>query len=212
MRALRPSLRLLHHSRPRTAALAPRIPTRPFSHTRPAPLLANPLNIPQWITENAHMLQPPINNYCVYHASGLTVMIVGGPNARTDYHINETAEWFYQYKGSMLLKVVDTDGSFRDIHIHEGDMFLLPPNTPHNPVRFADTVGIVIELHRPEGSVDRLRWYCQACGEVVHEASFHCTDLGTQIKEAVNKFKADKEARTCKNCGTVCETAPGSKE
>ena len=152
------------------------------------------------------MLKPPVNNYCVYN-DAITVMIVGGPNERTDYHINETAEWFYQHKGSMLLKVVDNN-EFRDIHIHEGDMFLLPPNTPHNPVRFKDTVGIVLEQHRPEGSVDRLRWYCQSCGEKVHEASFHCTDLGTQIKDAVNAFKADTKARTCGNCGTICDTAP----
>lgn len=152
------------------------------------------------------MLKPPINNYCVYN-DDVTVMIVGGPNERTDYHINETAEWFYQHKGSMLLKVVD-EGEFRDIHIHEGDMFLLPPNTPHNPVRFKDTVGIVLEQKRPGDSMDRLRWYCQSCGEKVHEAAFHCTDLGTQIKDAVNSFKADTKARTCRNCGTICDTAP----
>lgn len=160
------------------------------------------------------MLKPPINNYCVYNDE-ITVMIVGGPNERTDYHINETPEWFYQHKGSMLLKVVDKSQppkqQFRDIHIHEGDMFLLPANTPHNPVRFKDTVGVVLEQKRPEDSLDRLRWYCQSCGEKVYEAAFHCTDLGTQIKEAVNNFKADKEARTCKNCGTLCNTAPPPK-
>jgi 3-hydroxyanthranilate 3,4-dioxygenase len=107
----------------------------------------------------------------------------------------------------MMLKVVD-DGQFRDIIIREGDMFLLPPNTPHNPVRFADTVGVVLEQRRPESSIDRMRWYCQNCGEIVHEASFHCTDLGTQIKEAVNAFKADEEARKCKNCGELAEAAP----
>ena len=107
----------------------------------------------------------------------------------------------------MMLKVVD-GGVFRDIIIREGDMFLLPGNTPHNPVRFADTVGIVIEQRRPEASVDRMRWYCQECSEVVHEASFHCTDLGTQIKAAVEEFKGDEERRKCKKCGALADWCP----
>ncbi|PSN63457.1 3-hydroxyanthranilate 3,4-dioxygenase [Corynespora cassiicola Philippines] len=209
MRSFRTAAALLLHRAPAPRPLLRTPASRPFSHTSPARLLASPLNIPKWISENSHMLQPPINNYCVYN-DDVTVMIVGGPNERTDYHINETAEWFYQYKGDMLLKVVD-EGQFRDIHIREGEMFLLPPDTPHNPVRFANTVGIVLEQYRPEGSLDRLRWYCQNCKEQVHEASFHCTDLGTQIKDAVNNFKADKELRTCKNCGTLCDTAPQPK-
>ena len=137
------------------------------------------------------------------------VQIVGGPNARTDYHINQTPEWFYQHKGAMILKVVD-DGQFRDIVIREGDMFLLPGNTPHNPVRFADTVGLVLEQRRPETSIDRLRWYCWEpdCGAIVHEAGFHCTDLGTQIKAAVEDFKNDQEKRTCSKCGQLADAAP----
>ncbi|KAI5847201.1 3-hydroxyanthranilic acid dioxygenase [Morchella snyderi] len=169
--------------------------------------LSQPLNIPKWLKENSHLLQPPINNYCVYDEH-MTVMIVGGPNARNDYHINETPEWFYQYKGSMLLKVVDEGSEFKDIVIDEGEMFLLPPNTPHNPVRFANTVGIVIEQKRPAESLDRLRWYCPSCNEVVHEAAFHCTDLGTQIKEAVNKFKDSEGLRTCGKCGSIAAVAP----
>ncbi|KAH0543057.1 3-hydroxyanthranilic acid dioxygenase [Glutinoglossum americanum] len=166
-------------------------------------------NLKTRLEENSHLLKPPINNYCVYNED-VIVMIVGGPNARTDYHINETAEWFYQYKGTMLLKVVD-DGKFRDINIGEGEMFLLPPNTPHNPVRYADTVGIVIEQPRPEGSLDRLRWYCQECGERVYEAVFHCTDLGTQIKDAVGAFRDNTEARTCNSCGALADVAPKAR-
>ena len=107
----------------------------------------------------------------------------------------------------MLLKVVD-DGEFRDIPIREGEMFLLPPNTPHNPVRFGDTVGIVLEQPRPAESKDRLRWYCQNCGTIVNEEAFHMTDLGTQIKAAVNAFKASEEKRRCKNCGELTEMVP----
>jgi len=194
---------------PSTAAT---VTLAPFSTSHRRKALASPLNLPKWLSENAHLLKPPINNYCVYH-DPVTVMIVGGPNARTDYHINSTAEWFYQYKGSMLLKTIQEDHSnpsskFHDIPIHEGEMFLLPPNIPHNPVRFANTVGIVIEQPRPEGSLDRLRWYCQNCKSEVHEAAFHCTDLGTQIKEAVNAFKEDGQARMCKTCGEICDVAP----
>ncbi|KAI1311450.1 3-hydroxyanthranilic acid dioxygenase [Xylaria venustula] len=174
-------------------------------------MLSVPVNLPKWLDENSHLLKPPVNNYCVYN-EGFTVMIVGGPNARTDYHINQTPEWFYQHKGAMLLKVVDpTDNNeFKDIIIREGDMFLLPPNTPHNPVRFANTVGLVLEQRRPEDSIDRMRWYCQeeGCGAIVREAAFHCTDLGTQIKGAIEDFLKDESGRVCKACGVVADSVP----
>lgn len=110
----------------------------------------------------------------------------------------------------MLLRIVDAaaEQPFRDIPIRQGELFLLPPNTPHCPIRFADTVGVVLEQPRPEDSMDHLRWYCQECRAIVHEASFHCTDLGSQIKEGVNAFAASTELRTCKNCGALCDTVP----
>ena len=108
--------------------------------------LSPPLDLPRWLRENADRLRPPVNNFCLYSGADFVVMAVGGPNARSDYHVNETEvlkrsetrrgvsqsshldlaqEWFYQYRGDMLLRVVD-DGAFRDIEIKEGEMFLLP--------------------------------------------------------------------------------------
>jgi 3-hydroxyanthranilate 3,4-dioxygenase len=58
----------------------------------------------------------------------------------------------------MVLKVV-WDGKFQDVPIKEGEIFLLPGNTPHSPQRFADTAGLVIELRRQPEHIDKLRWY-----------------------------------------------------
>ncbi|THH04911.1 hypothetical protein EW145_g5179 [Phellinidium pouzarii] len=121
--------------------------------------LASPLNLKTWLADNTDRLQPPVNNFCLYSGKDFVVMAVGGPNERSDYHFNETEvhpksvlEWFYQHKGAMLLRIVEAE-EFRDVRIGEGEMFLLPANTPHNPVRFADTVGLVIERVRPDDAI-----------------------------------------------------------
>lgn len=171
-----------------------------------------PINIDKWLKENEGLLKPPVNNYCL-HKGGFTVMIVGGPNERTDYHINPTPEWFYQKKGSMLLKVVeetDAEPKFIDIIINEGDSYLLPGNVPHSPVRFADTVGIVVEQDRPGGENDKIRWYCSHCRQVVHESELQMLDLGTQVKEAILDFENDVEKRTCFHCKTLNYARPQS--
>lgn len=85
----------------------------------------------------------------------------------------------------MLLKVVDESDAkpkFIDITINEGDSYLLPGNVPHSPVRFADTIGIVVEQDRPGGENDKVRWYCSHCRHVVHESELQMLDLGTQVK------------------------------
>jgi|EP00161_Ancyromonas_sigmoides_P007767 3-hydroxyanthranilate 3,4-dioxygenase len=164
-----------------------------------------PFNLPNFLANHADELKPPVCNKVVCDGE-FKVMIVGGPNQRKDYHINEGSEFFYQIKGDLLLKIVD-GGEFRDVNIREGDMFLLPGNVPHSPNRFADTVGLVVERERRPEETDHLRWYCdvESCRAVVYEESFHCTDLGTQLKPVIERYFGDEALRKCAKCGHVNE-------
>jgi 3-hydroxyanthranilate 3,4-dioxygenase len=106
----------------------------------------------------------------------------------------------------MILKVVD-NGEFKDIEIKQGSMFMCPANVPHSPQRFENTVGLVVERKRPVDSLDILRWYCEKCAQVVYEESFHCVNLGTQLKPVILAYFASEEKRTCNSCGHLnpCE-------
>lgn len=117
---------------------SPQFITFPVSSPDPSwitllPMLAEPINLTSWVAENQHLLHPPVNNYCLLRGDA-TVMIVGSPNERTDYHINQTPGYFQQIKGDMTLKVVD-DGEFRDIRIRRSS-FLLPLNAPIQLCRY----------------------------------------------------------------------------
>ncbi|KAJ5833013.1 hypothetical protein N7474_001324 [Penicillium riverlandense] len=162
-----------------------------------------------WLSANAQKLQPPVNNQCLYSGKDFILMAVGGPNTRNDYHINQTEEWFYQIKGDMLLKIVENGTQFRDIVIREGEMYLLPGDIPHCPIRYKDTVGLVMERTRPLHVIDRIRWYCpnqeahQTAPSIIREESFHCADIETQLKDLINQWMTNESTRQCGDCGQI---------
>jgi len=162
-----------------------------------------PFNLHRWIEENRHLLKPPVGNKMMWN-SNFMVMIVGGPNARSDYHVNPGEELFYQVEGDIVLRIIE-NGQPREIPIRQGDLFLLPAMIPHSPQRPPNTVGLVIEQARPDHADDHLRWYCKKCGAVVHDAEFHLVDLGVQLKPIIENFNKSPELRTCKQCGQLYE-------
>jgi 3-hydroxyanthranilate 3,4-dioxygenase len=163
--------------------------------------LSPPLDLQAWIDEHRDLLQPPVGNVCL-HNSQFLVMVVGGPNARSDYHINPGEELFYQVQGDIVLRVID-DGRPRDVPIRQGELFLLPAGVPHSPQRPAGTVGLVVEQPKAHTEDHHLRWFCPGCGAVLHDVAFQPADLGQQIKSMLAEFRGRQALRTCKQCGTV---------
>ncbi|QDH69961.1 3-hydroxyanthranilate 3,4-dioxygenase [Marilutibacter alkalisoli] len=162
-------------------------------------MLPAPINFHAWIEEHRHLLKPPVGNKCIEDGDFI-VMVVGGPNQRTDYHWDEGPEWFYQLEGEMVLKVQE-DGKVRDIPIRAGEIFLLPPRVPHSPQRMPDSVGLVIERKRLPHEQDGLLWYCERCNEKLYEEYFHLQDIEQDFPPVFDRFYRSDEHRTCRACG-----------
>ena len=160
-----------------------------------------PINFNQWINDNRHLLKPPVGNKCVVD-DDFIVMVVGGPNQRSDYHYDEGPEFFYQVEGDMILKLMEDSGP-RDVRIREGEIFYLPPRVPHSPQRLANTVGLVIERKRLADEKDGLMWFCPNCHHKLYEAYFHLESIENQFPPIIRGFLENEQRRTCERCGTV---------
>ena len=113
------------------------------------------INFTKWIEENQHLLKPPVGNKTMAVGKDFIVMIVGGPNARTDFHVDPYEEWFYQLKGNIHVDLM-VDGKPQTVHIREGETWLLPGNTPHSPQRPEQgSIGLVIERVREPGTLEK---------------------------------------------------------
>ncbi len=168
-----------------------------------------PFNLQKWIDENRHLLKPPVGNKNLYHESGdYIVMIVAGPNARKDYHYNETEELFYQLEGNITVKT-QQDGKCVEVPIQAGEMFLLPARVPHSPGRSEGSIGLVIERVRKGTNMkDGLLWFCEKCNNQLHETYFPSDNIETDFLAKFKEYYGSEDMRTCKQCGHVMETDP----
>ena len=166
--------------------------------------MRKPFSFQAWIAENQHLLKPPVGNKILFpDHDGLIVQVVGGPNQRVDFHDDPVEEFFHQFKGDMILKVVDR-GQHEDIRIREGDVFLLPPHMRHSPQRpVPGSIGLVVESPRQPGMKDGFEWFCMNCRGLVHRIEVAVTDIVKDLPPLYEQFYGDPKARTCQACGEV---------
>jgi len=171
--------------------------------------IAKPFNLQRWIDENRDILKPPVGNKNLYpEGSDYIVMVVGGPNARKDYHYNETEELFYQLEGDINVRI-QQDGKAADIPIKAGEMYLHPPRVPHSPMRSEGSVGLVIErVRKGTDYKDGLLWFCDNCNHKLHETYFRLENIEKDFLPRFRHFYGSEELRTCDNCGHKMETDP----
>ena len=165
-----------------------------------------PFNLNKWIEENRDTLKPPVGNRNLYRDAGdYIVMVVAGPNARKDYHYNETEELFYQLEGQIEVHIQD-EGMKKTLQLGPGDMYLHPAKVPHSPVRHEGSIGLVVERKRDKMQVDDgLLWYCDNCNNKLYEAYFTLHDIEKDFLKHFKHFYGSLDLRTCKRCGTVME-------
>jgi 3-hydroxyanthranilate 3,4-dioxygenase len=168
-----------------------------------------PFNLNQWIDENRHLLKPPVGNKNIYvDSEDYIVMIVAGPNARKDFHYNETEELFYQLEGKINV-IIQENGERKEMELTAGDMYLHPGKTPHSPIRSENSIGLVIERKRAgKGYKDGLLWFCENCNHKLHEVYFELHDIEEDFLPHYQHFYNSKDLRTCKKCDAVMETDP----
>ncbi len=166
--------------------------------------IAPPFNLTQWILENRESLKPPVGNKNLYKDAGdYIVMIVAGPNARKDYHYNETEELFYQLEGTIEVHIQE-NGEKKTMKLGPGDMYLHPAKVPHSPVRHKGSIGLVIERKREDiNAKDGLLWFCDNCNTKLYDVYFPLTDIEKDFLGHFKSFYGSESKRTCTNCGEI---------
>eukprot|EP00397_Hematodinium_sp_SG-2012_P048326 GEMP01055319.1.p1 GENE.GEMP01055319.1~~GEMP01055319.1.p1 ORF type:complete len:287 (+),score=61.42 GEMP01055319.1:69-929(+) len=156
------------------------------------------INVDEWETEHQAEFAPPVCNRLL-HKKQLSVMFVGGPNLREDFHIEHGSEFFYQMRGNMELPTMQQNQR-KLVKINEGQVYLIPSLVPHAPQRpEQNSFGLVVERERYQpDEKDGLRFYTNflECKEVLWERYFFCYDLGRDLVPVVKAFLASEESKT----------------
>ncbi len=65
-------------------------------------------NLRRWIDDHRHLVKPSVGAKRVWKDSEFMIMVIGGPNARRDFHVDPRDEFFFQPEGDMVLEYIRT--------------------------------------------------------------------------------------------------------
>lgn len=172
-------------------------------------MIQKPFNFLEWINENRSLLKPPVGNKVVFDSGqDLIVMVVAGPNARKDYHLDVSEEVFFQIEGSIQVKLMLEDGP--EVYtINQGEIFMVPGGVPHMPIRPANTLGIVLERKRKLTELDGFLWFCENCGHKLYEKFIPVQDIEADLPKVMQEFYESPELRKCNQCATTMQPPAG---
>ncbi|XP_057315977.1 3-hydroxyanthranilate 3,4-dioxygenase-like [Hydractinia symbiolongicarpus] len=157
--------------------------------------IGNVVNVEKWLKKKEEKFKPPVCN-SIMAGGFLKIMFVGGPNVRKDYHLDQGEELFYMVKGDMCLKIMER-GEPKDVHIKEGEIFVLPSRIPHSPQRSANTLGLVIERERAD-LWDGIRYYCDDGKTILWQKFFHLHSLVKDFPPVIAEYFASEQYKTGK--------------
>lgn len=166
--------------------------------------MRNAFNFQRWIDAHLDELKPPVANRHLFdEETDMVVMVIGGPNKRTDFHDDPVGEFFYQVRGEMELRIVE-NGEQYAVPIREGEVFYLPPHVRHSPQRpIPGSIGLVLEGNRGPQDEDAFEWYCFRCNTMVHRVEVIIQDITKDLPPLFEAFYQDEDARRCPSCGAI---------
>ena len=172
------------------------------------PPIFSATDVKRWIEENRHLFNPPYKtNRVLLHEKEFIVMVLAGPNARLDFHLEPGEEFFYQIEGDIELHLKQEGARREVVKIREGEIFLCPGNLPHSPRRGPGTWGLVIERKRKADEKESFLWFCEKCDAKVLSHTIAQGEFTQQVLKMYESFNADQKQRTCKSCGYVFPVA-----
>ena len=172
-------------------------------------MLFSPTDLKRWIEENRHLFRPPFKtNNVLAHYREFIVLILSGPNARLDFHIEPGEEFFYQIHGDIELHIKPENERRQVVRIREGEIFLCPGGLAHSPRRGEGSWGLVMERKRKPDEEEGFLWFCEKCDGQVLSRTMTQGDIASQVTKIYQAFNADPALRRCKSCGYVFPETP----